>query len=109
MITPEQLKEDNIKYLQIMSNQAREISRLTELNNRLIEKEIQYKAPEDDEDICVVVDNATAEYCELFPEGHWASSIEIAQLFHRHWQDYRLSLRYGGLSKHDVVADDSAE
>ena len=99
----EKLRSDNARYLVEISHLNESNATLSSLVDRLIQKEIQYKSPPDDIDIHEVINHMTAEYIELFPEGHWASSIEIAQLFHRHYEDYRMTVRYSGISKSDMA------
>lgn len=102
----EVLKEDNIQLLQTISRLNNRITELEQENYRLIGKVVKYKSPPDDSDLAVVIDNAMKEYCELYPEGKWASSTEVAMLVHRYLQDYRIALKEGGLSKEDFVDED---
>lgn len=102
----ELLKEDNIHLLQTISRLHNRITELEQENYRLIEKVVKYKSPPDDSDLAVVIDNAMKEYCELYPEGKWASSTEVAMLVHRYLQDYRIALKEGDLSKEDFVDED---
>lgn len=102
----EVLKEDNIHLLQTIARLNNRITELEQENARLIAKVVKYKSPPDDADLDVVIDNAMKEYCELFPEGKWASSTEVAMLVHRYFQDYRIALKEGDLSKEDFVDED---
>lgn len=102
----EALKEDNIHLLQTISRLNNRITELEQENARLIEKSVKYKSPDNDADLALVIDNAMKEYCELFPEGKWASSTEVAMLVHRYLQDYRIALKEGDLSKEDFVDED---
>lgn len=102
----DEMKEHNIRLLQTVSRMNNKITELEQENLRLIEKVVKYKSPEDDSDLATVIDNAMREYCELFPEGKWASSTEVAMLIHRYFQDYRIALKEGDLAKEDFVNDD---
>jgi len=102
----EVMKEDNIHLLQTIAHLNNRITELEQENSRLILKVVKYKCPPDDSDLAVVIDNAMNEYCELFPEGKWASSTEVAMLVHRYLQDYRIALKEGDLSKEDFVDED---
>lgn len=102
----EVIKEDNIHLLQTIARLNNRITELEQENARLLLKVIKYKSPEDDADLAVVIDNAMKEYCELFPEGKWASSTEVAMLVHRYLQDYRIALKEGDLTKEDFVDED---
>lgn len=109
MIKLEQLDsvvEDNVRLLQSIARLNNRITDLEQENARLLLKVIKYKAPDNDADLAVVIDNAMKEYCELFPEGKWASSTEVAMLIHRYLQDYRIALKEGDLSKEDFVNED---